>query len=447
MTNNADFDIKQLVSTGAVFGPREIDQLRESISEGARPLDELKEAINELKTKSDDELSPAARVKLGVCMFLIGNYDAAYASLKKGDGGALVQYYFAKLHSARGEYDEAIQAYNTAQTAGYNSDDCVLGRAEVYRKAEKIEESLNELNSLSGAVEQTAEYLYQRGATVYECGDVNEAIALYERAVAVDPKHPGALFGLALENERRGNDDEALGYYQVAAKRFPADVGTLINLAILYEDREDYTSAQQCLQRVLSAYPTNEKARLYLKDVEASLEMHYDEEEILRERALKVKYSQSVFDMSLSERPRNCLEQLEVKTVGDLCKLTEQDLLACRNFGETSLREIEERLNEMGLQLGMLSPDKRGGDLADLSHLSPEKQSQLETPVEDMGLSVRAKKCMRRLGIQTLRDLISRTAETLLETKNFGVTSLKEVRDKLAERGLHLKGDPPVDQR
>jgi DNA-directed RNA polymerase subunit alpha len=48
---------------------------------------------------------------------------------------------------------------------------------------------------------------------------------------------------------------------------------------------------------------------------------------------------------------------------------------------------------------------------------------------------------MNRLGINTLGDLISRTADELLESKNFGVTSLSEVRDKLAALGLTLRGD------
>ena len=199
MTINADFDVRQTVLAVGAFGPREIDQLRDSVSRDAKKFEELKEAVNELKTKDEDELSPAARVKLGVCMFLVGNYDGALESLKKGDGGALAQFYFAKLHFVRREFDEAIKTYDAAQTAGYNSDDCVLGRAEVYREAEKLDESLRELDSLQGAVEQTAEYLYQRGATINAIGGApQEAIALYERAVAVDKDHPGALFGLAL---------------------------------------------------------------------------------------------------------------------------------------------------------------------------------------------------------------------------------------------------------
>jgi DNA-directed RNA polymerase subunit alpha len=48
---------------------------------------------------------------------------------------------------------------------------------------------------------------------------------------------------------------------------------------------------------------------------------------------------------------------------------------------------------------------------------------------------------MNRLGINTLGDLVNRTADELLESKNFGMTSLSEVREKLQTIGLSLRGD------
>ncbi|HMF14398.1 MAG TPA: DNA-directed RNA polymerase subunit alpha C-terminal domain-containing protein, partial [Gemmataceae bacterium] len=73
--------------------------------------------------------------------------------------------------------------------------------------------------------------------------------------------------------------------------------------------------------------------------------------------------------------------------------------------------------------------------------LSDQEQAVLNKPVSDLNLSVRARKCMNRLGINTLGDLIQRTADELLESKNFGMTSLNEVREKLAQYGLSLRGD------
>ena len=65
----------------------------------------------------------------------------------------------------------------------------------------------------------------------------------------------------------------------------------------------------------------------------------------------------------------------------------------------------------------------------------------MNRPVADLNLSVRARKCMSRLGINTLAELTSRTPDELLESKNFGVTSLNEVRRKLTDIGIKLRND------
>ena len=65
----------------------------------------------------------------------------------------------------------------------------------------------------------------------------------------------------------------------------------------------------------------------------------------------------------------------------------------------------------------------------------------LDRPIADLNLSVRARKCMVRLGLSTIGELVRRTGDDLLECKNFGVTSLNEVREKLTIQGLKLRGD------
>ena len=47
---------------------------------------------------------------------------------------------------------------------------------------------------------------------------------------------------------------------------------------MLYEDRQQYDRAQQCYQRILDVFPNNYRARLFLKDAQASGDMYYDED-------------------------------------------------------------------------------------------------------------------------------------------------------------------------
>ena len=71
---------------------------------------------------------------------------------------------------------------------------------------------------------------------------------------------------------------------------------------------------------------------------------------------LEAKLSMSIADLHLGVRAGNCLESANINTIRELVVRTEDELLDMRNFGETSLREIREKLTEHGLQLGMRIP-------------------------------------------------------------------------------------------
>jgi DNA-directed RNA polymerase subunit alpha len=146
----------------------------------------------------------------------------------------------------------------------------------------------------------------------------------------------------------------------------------------------------------------------------------------------------------LSVRSRNCLKKMNIRTLGDLTRVSEASLLSSKNFGETSLTEIKEMMGTKGLRLGQSLEEGGGGsEMRYRPHtaLSEQELAVLNKPVTDLNLSVRARKCMNRLGINTLGDLIQRTGDELLESKNFGMTSLSEVREKLLPFGLSLRGD------
>ena len=69
----------------------------------------------------------------------------------------------------------------------------------------------------------------------------------------------------------------------------------------------------------------------------------------------------------------------------------------------------------------------------------------LSKPVSELDLSVRAANCLKTAGIQTIRELVSKEEKEMLEYKNFGKTSLKEITDQLDSMGLYL-GMPVADE-
>ena len=69
--------------------------------------------------------------------------------------------------------------------------------------------------------------------------------------------------------------------------------------------------------------------------------------------ALEAKLMMDVSDLGLKERSINCFKENNIKTVRDLVVISEDSLLEFRNFGETSLNEVKEKLSQLGLRLGM----------------------------------------------------------------------------------------------
>ena len=65
------------------------------------------------------------------------------------------------------------------------------------------------------------------------------------------------------------------------------------------------------------------------------------------------RLSQPVSDLELSVRSANCLREANIKTIGELVKKSEAEMLKYRNFGKKSLNEIKDKLSTLGLSLGM----------------------------------------------------------------------------------------------
>jgi len=82
--------------------------------------------------------------------------------------------------------------------------------------------------------------------------------------------------------------------------------------------------------------------------------------------------------------------------------------------------------------------------ISDVSGLMAEKKvdtitKTLETPIEEIEFSVRAYNCLKRAGINTVQDLISKKESDVTKIRNLGKKSLKEVIDKVKEMGLKFR--------
>ncbi|WP_020575564.1 DNA-directed RNA polymerase subunit alpha [Actinopolymorpha alba] len=89
-----------------------------------------------------------------------------------------------------------------------------------------------------------------------------------------------------------------------------------------------------------------------------------------------------------------------------------------------------------------LNVDAEGIDIGP-SPVDAQLAADLALPVEDLNLTVRSYNCLKREGIHTVGELISRSEQDLLDIRNFGAKSIDEVKQKLAGMGLALKDSAP----
>jgi DNA-directed RNA polymerase subunit alpha len=416
-----------------------------------RELESLVLELMENPTLDDQELSDEdAKLIAGVGLWALGRIEEAQAQL--AEAGTHEADYFAGLcFLEAGFHQRAVDAFESAQhgkaAVKYRA---ALGHAEALAKSGEQEQALKDLNALAKDHEDDADIHYLIGLCHDLADERDTAIAAYEKALEHDPNHEDATFRLAFNAALRGDEQTAREHYEALLDRPEAYINALINLGCLYEDLRQFEKAIQCFRRVLRIDPNHARARLYLKDAHASLNMIYDES---RQRELERQsklLSIPVADFELSVRAKNCLQHMNIFSLKDLVSHTEEELLAGKNFGETSLDEIKELLHSRGLRLGMFREEPPEGAALEeeAAPMTPQPEQPVDesillTPITQLDLSIRSRKCMERLGITTIGQLIDHTADELLASRNFGQTSLDEVQQKLANYGLALKEPEP----
>src|SRR3954466_6326782 len=242
--------------------------------------------------------------------------------------------------------------------------------------------------------DRAAEEYFRRGQDSEKEGNPEKAADFYERALNENPDHEQAAFHLAVLYDRRSEDAKAIELYERICTSEPVHLNALMNLAVLYEDNNHYDEAHRCLDAILRTDPNHERARLYMKDVESARSMYYDEDFDRKGISRNAVMDIPISDFELSVRSRNCLKKMNIRSLGDLLRTTEQELLSYKNFGETSLNEIKALLAQKGLRLGQAVDGDRPATFrtapaaasAAVDNISPEV---LTKSVADLELSVR----------------------------------------------------------
>jgi DNA-directed RNA polymerase subunit alpha len=306
----------------------------------------------------------------------------------------------------------------------------------------RVDEAEKRLAGVSESDDNRGDVLFLKGYLREQQHDAVGALKIYDQVLALAPDHVEALFRSGMLLDRLGDDDEAVERLESAASGERVPVQLMLNLAIVYEESGRLEDAESCVEAVLREHPNHVRARNLKRSIDSSQTMVFDERTHRDREKRNAVLDVPITDFELSVRSRNCLKQMNIRTLGDLLRTTEEELLGYKNFGETSLNEIKAMLTAKNLRLGQSLAESRTAVAAlEPEALPPtENVAALQKSVGDLELSVRSRKCLQRLGISSLAELANCTEAQLMAIKNFGVTSLAEIKRQLAANGLSLRG-------
>ncbi len=437
MPETAESNVNQIVERDT-WSFEDYRELIDQLSGGSDATGKLRAILNEMES-AEPEPKGAAALKVGLCRYGLCRFAPALHALGAATDNKDRRYVQGLCYKHLGQFDKAIEEFDRAANKGWDAADAGAQTAECLALDGRVEEAGKKLAGIKTSLSD-ADAAFLQGLLAELTGEPEEAIEQYHQALDAEEDHSAATFRLAYVYDLHGEEEEALELYKECTAGAPVFANALLNLAVLYEDGGAYDAAIGCLRRILNANPQHARARLFLKDAEASKTMYYDEDQARRLAKRNAVLDIPVTDFELSVRARNCLKKMNIRTLGDLVRTTEVDLLAYKNFGETSLKEIKDMLAAKGLRLGQAVEEGPDFGTFEEAFEEPEgDQGVLATPIAEIDFSIRARRALESLGIETLGDLASKTEPELLACKNFGQTSLNEVQQRLAEYGLQLR--------
>lgn len=378
-------------------------------------------------------------VRLALAHWALGHAADAERHAHAAGADPLAHYVLGALARAEGREDAALAYFEKSAALAPTSAPCALAPVESLLRLGRYDDAIAYIEKHRRDFSDKAQLAFLEGRARSRMGEHESALACYHEAMRLDPEHGPSIFHAASLLDLRGNDEEAKKLYERIGPDHPAlYVNACLNLGLIYDDEGDAQNAIRCFRHVLQSDHNNARAKLFLVDAEATLTMFYSPEESKQSERLDAILRIPVSDFELSVRSRNCLTTMNIQTLGDLVKKTESEMLAYKNFGETSLREIKEMLSSKGLRLGLMREDAATRAAMERQRRNVN-QEILSKSLDELELGVRARKCCEAQGLATIGDLVSKSEMELAGARNFGRVSMNEIKKKLADIGLSLR--------
>ena len=394
----------------------------------------LRSSLAKEKNTSD---SKNDTLVLGISLWILGEQEEAIETLTALKTNKFACYFLGKCYQEFENYEKALHFFERSKLTDEEEIHIQIDIAETQRLSGDFQGALKLIQKLSKGHVEEADLHFQWAHCLDNLGEYEEALTHYDRALEIEPSHADSFFRLAYDYDLSGDDEKALEYYKKCIEETPIHTNAMINLGLIYEDNDDYEKAVSCYEAVLKSYPNHEIARLYLRDAKAGINMLYDEDKVKKQDEETEVLNIPISDFELSVRSKNCLERMDILTLADLTKVTEFELLSYKNFGETSLTEIKNILNQKGLRLGQAVDEMKPAEIFIDTDLGGDKDNLSKT-ISEIELSNDCRSAIKEMGIETISDLVSKTEIELLEQDGITQAYVDEVINQLCELGLKL---------
>ena len=367
--------------------------------------EEAIEVLDAVKSDSDD-----APYFLGLCYLAVGDWGKAAQALgtaarKCGDpvGAAM---FLAEAQRLKGEPEKAWEIVRQHEDE-HEAVACLhYAKARLLEDEGDYETAIDELERAVELDPDDARALFRLAYLNDLRSEDARAIELYRRCAELRPAFANALINLGVLYEDRGHFDEAARCYRRVLKGDPANERARLFLKdamgskTMYYDEEiekriDRTSkilrtpvtdfelsvrSRNCLKKMnirtlgdlvqttgedllnfknfgetslaeIKRILIGKGLRLGMNVVHTTKGPALTEPESVLPPEQEEALLEPIGHLELSIRSRKCMDSLAVRTVGDLVQKGPIELLACQNFGQTSLKEVQEKLAELGLKL------------------------------------------------------------------------------------------------
>lgn len=187
---------------------------------------------------------------------------------------------------------------------------------------------------------------------------------------------------------------------------------------------------------------------------ELEIDINEELEEVATQELKSIKDSAEVEkrrlelkDLNLSVRSYNALNRnfmTNIRTVGDLINLEEEDFRRTRNLGPKSAEEVIEIVHSLGLKMKWeRNEETKEVENKNISELDEKSKGELK--IADLKLPVQIHNCLARAGIDNVNDIINLEEENFSKIRNLGTISAIKVIEKIHSLDLKMKWEEDIE--